>query len=223
MSAYEAFGIQITFPEEVLTPVIRKMLEKGWYEVEEANAIRHNLRDGDRVLEIGGGVGFLATLCSSIIGSENVITVDANPRSIPIIQKNLQDNAHSKAKVIHGAVIESPKDKVVDFFIPESFWSAALTEPEGQFISRVSVPILDFNDLINKYQPTVLIIDVEGEERNYFRLDIPSRTRLIILELHPKKYPAIIIGDIFQRLAAQRFFYQPRGSHGAVVVFEKSE
>lgn len=55
MPAYTLGDLLISLPEKMLTPSIRRMLDKGWYEIEEAKALRAHLRDGDRVLELGGG------------------------------------------------------------------------------------------------------------------------------------------------------------------------
>lgn len=221
MPAYALGDLQISIPEEMLTPSIRRMLDKGWYEIEEAKALRIHLRDGDRVLELGGGAGFLATLAASRVGAKNVTTVEANPEMVPIIKANLDRNGQADVTVIHGVVSEETKQTDIDFFVPEDFWAATTLNTNPSRTRVVTVASVQLSDLLKRYQPTVLIVDVEGAEREYFTNDMLADVRLIIIELHPDQYERWVIGKIFSRLAKQGFTYQPRGSHGAVVVFER--
>lgn len=221
MPAYTLGDLLILLPEKMLTPSIRRMLDKGWYEIEEAKALRAHLRDGDRVLELGGGAGFLAALSASRVGAKNVTTVEANPEMVPIIEGNLARNGQADATIIHGVVSEEPKQSAVDFFVPEDFWAATAINTNQSRKRVISVPSVQLSDLLERYQPTVLIVDVEGAERDYFINGLPSGVRLIVIELHPDQYERWVIGEMFSRLAQQGFIYQPRGSHGAVVVFEK--
>ncbi|WP_068306043.1 FkbM family methyltransferase [Pararhodobacter sp. CCB-MM2] len=221
MPSYSLGDIQLVLPDALLTPLIQRMLEKGWYEVEEAKALRAHLRDDDRVLELGGGAGFLATLCALKVGAQNVATVEANPTMLPIIRENLERNGQGGADVLHGAVLSSSGLATTDFYIPEAFWAATLEQSGKGAVRQVSVPVWPLSDLLQRYAPTVLIVDVEGAEKDYFEGMLPSGLRLIVIELHPDAYARDIIGVLFARLAAQGFIYQPKGSQGAVVVFER--
>ena len=46
----------------VITPAIREAILAGRFEAEEASQIPQIVRPGDRVLEIGAGIGFISTL-----------------------------------------------------------------------------------------------------------------------------------------------------------------
>lgn len=221
MPSFDLSGIRITLPDTMLTPTIRRMLEKGWYENEEAKALKAHLRADDSVLELGGGAGFLATLCARKVGAANVVTVEANPDMLPVIRQNLADNGQAAATVIHGSVFATSDCDTAAFFVPEAFWAATSKTTGATASRRITVPVLLLDDLLKTYRPTVLIVDVEGAEEDYFLSALPLQLRLIVMELHPDRYPPESIRALFMRLAAQDFTYQPKGSHGSVVVFTR--
>lgn len=218
---FQHFDIKFFLPDSLLTPTIREMLENGWYEVEEANAVQALLRPGDKVLELGGGAGFLAALCGRKVGAANVVTVEANPKMIPLIKRNLAANGQSAITVVHGAVLASPERSTATFFVTKAFWAAASKKPTALASEQITVPALALDSLLERYNPSVLIVDVEGAEEDFFLTLLPENLRLIIIELHPENYPPKTIRSIFARLADQQFTYETKGSHGPVVVFAR--
>lgn len=222
MAQFELNGRKLYVPDEILTPSIRRMFEKGWYEIEEFKAIKAHLVGTDSVLELGSGVGYLATICSDIVGSEQVTTVEANPDMIPIIQHNLGVAGHSNTKVINGVAVETQRGETEEFYVPPAFWASSRKKREGTGHKQVSVPSFALRTLIDEVSPTVLIVDVEGAEDEFFFFDLPSELRLVIIELHPVHYPQSAINALFLRLLGQGFGYEVNGSHGAVVVFKRN-
>jgi predicted transcriptional regulator len=73
----------------------------------------------------------------------------------------------------------------VDFYITPAFWASSLVKPASGEYSKVTVPALDKNEVINSIKPTALIVDIEGGEIEFFQdLDLTSVNK-IILEIHP--------------------------------------
>ncbi|HET9067567.1 MAG TPA: FkbM family methyltransferase, partial [Amaricoccus sp.] len=74
----------MTFPLDpsVVTPAIRAAILSGRFEAEEASQIPRIVRPGDRVLEIGAGIGFISTLLSRQPRVARVVAVEANPNLI---------------------------------------------------------------------------------------------------------------------------------------------
>jgi hypothetical protein len=73
-------------------PSIRNGLYKGGYESAERQFLMKHLNPRDRVLEIGGGIGFVGLLAASIAGKGNVLTYEANPALEPTIRANHAQN-----------------------------------------------------------------------------------------------------------------------------------
>ena len=78
----QAAGVVIPFDPQVITPAICQAIIEGRFEAEEASQIPRIVRPGDRVLEIGAGIGFISTLLSRQRRVSRVIAVEANPHLI---------------------------------------------------------------------------------------------------------------------------------------------
>lgn len=222
MSTFSLNGLKMTLPDALMTAPIRKMIDNGWYEIDEMKALKLNLLPDDRFLEVGGGMGYIAALSARRVGASQVTTVEANPEMVPIIRQNLVANGFPEVDIRHGVVVAEKTQEYAEFFLPRSFWAASLN-PKGLNGSpkSIQVPTLSMTELIEEIQPTFLMIDVEGAESDFFMSQLPAALRVIVLELHQDKYPRHVIRDIFRRLDQQDFIYQPKGSHGAVVCFER--
>lgn len=222
MTTFSLSGLELSLPEALLTEPIKNMIDNGWYEIEEMRALRAHLRSDDTFLEIGGGMGYIAALCARTISAERVTTVEPNPEMIPTLRKNLADNGFDAAAVLHAVVVPEITAQTETFYLPHSFWAASVSEigMEGAY-QAVTVPAISLADLLEEKQPTVLMVDAEGAEAEFFKSNLPDVLRLIVLELHPDKYPLSAIREIFQRLDHNGFVYQPKGSQGAVVCFER--
>ena len=71
---------------------VRSALFKGTYEDNERRLVRGLLKPGDRVLEIGTGIGLVSLVCAKICGAGNVLSYEANPQLERIIRKNYELN-----------------------------------------------------------------------------------------------------------------------------------
>lgn len=221
MAVFTINGIHLTVPETLLTPTIERMLEKGWYEVEEYRALKAHLLPGDSVLELGSGIGYLASVCARTVGARNVTTVEANPDLLAIIERNLAANGAQEVTLLHGVVVAGPKATDATFHVSDAFWSATHKQVQDAGATRITVPALDFESLLETCQPTVLIADVEGAEEDFFQAPLPPDLRLIIVELHPHHYAPSTVRALFSRLHDQDFTYHTKGSSGSVIVFAR--
>lgn len=222
MATFSLNGLEMTLPDALMTAPIRKMIDNGWYEIDEVKALKMNLRPEDRVLEIGGGMGYIAAMSARTVGASQVTTVEANPEMVPVIRRNLEANGFPEVDIRHGVAVAKKGQGHAEFFLPRSFWAASIN-PQGLkgAPKSIEVPTLSMTELIEETQPTFLMIDVEGAEADFFMSRLPATLRVIVLELHQNKYPRHVIRDIFRRLDQQDFVYQPNGSHAAVVCFER--
>ena len=77
------------FPDDpaILRGRIRKLLRQNAYEAKESEAALRVVREGDRVIELGGGVGYMSTLVASKRNVASVHSFEANPNLIPYIRR----------------------------------------------------------------------------------------------------------------------------------------
>lgn len=221
MPEFELRGVRLALPDALATPKIVRKLESGQYEGVEARAATMRLRPGNRVLELGGGMGYLGCLCAGIAGAENLVTVEANPRMLPVIRANLDRNGHGAARVIHGAVTgDGAEGETLTFRLGRAFWGSSIAG-DGKAGDLVEVPLLRIGALLREHRPHVVIMDIEGAEQHLFDAPWPGHVRFVMMELHPGRYPDTVIRRIFDTMSASGLTYDPGASSGGVVGFRR--
>ncbi|MGR3323101.1 MAG: FkbM family methyltransferase [Pseudooceanicola sp.] len=221
MPEYELNGVRLALPEALATPKIRRKLEAGKYEGFEARAAAMRVRKGFRVLELGGGMGYVGSVCAGITGGGNVVTVEANPDMLPVIRANFDRNGHTDATLVHGAVTgDGAEGETLEFRRGKAFWGASIAE-DGQGGDLVQVPLLRIGTLLAEHRPHVVIMDIEGAEQHLFDAPWPGHVRFVMMELHPARYPDTVIKRIFDCMSASGMTYDPRASSAGVVSFRR--
>ncbi|MEL6681936.1 MAG: FkbM family methyltransferase [Pseudomonadota bacterium] len=183
----ETNGVKVPFVETIITSAIAGPMRRNRYEGAESDALRRILKPGDRVLELGAGVGLLSSVAAQNPDVTQVVAVEANPALIPMIKETHKLNNLTQVEVLHGiAAAQDAPD--TSFYVREHFWSSSI-EPDSRPYDHVAnVPVLNVHRLIEKYKPTVLVCDIEGGEYDLFDDIDLSGLRAIIIEFHPRVY-----------------------------------
>ncbi len=223
MPRYEVNGILLEISNAHLSPSLKDALKIGKYERQELFAIRTHLRPDDTVLEVGTGIGYLAIEAARVVGGQNLTTVEANPKLFDNIRSNFALNGIDDITLLNFAVLAGPGPDRVRFHIPKAFHAASLHGAKIPFARKIKVNSAALNDLLVVRKATVLICDAEGAEVDYFFTPLPAQLRLIILEVHPRRYGEAEIEAIFTRLAALGFRYELDGSKWPVVCFLRED
>ena len=216
-------GLRLEIPDALIDRTLRDALVSERYEWQEARALQRHLQPSDRVLELGAGCGLLAAVAAGIVGSESVVTVEPNPDMGPVVARTMTLNGLDPVTVLPVAVVAGGTGEPVTFFVRRAFWSASLDERRVPSERAIRVPTRGLAELLAEHRPTVLIVDTEGGELDLFPTPLDSELRLIIVELHPKRYGSAGVKRIFDALSEMGFAYCPPGSQGYVVVFERVE
>lgn len=222
MPEYHLNGVTLAVPEEMLNPRIAAKLQSGGYEGHEANAVLQRVRAGNRVLELGSGLGYIAALAAGIAGPENVATVEANPAMIPVIRANLARNGFDAVEVLHGAVTGLDEAEAeVTFEQKPSFWAGRVAEEGADPASVVRVPVLRLDALLARFRPNVVIMDIEGAEAHLFERIWPRHVKSVMMELHPGQYPDTVIKKIVDCMSRSGLTYDPGPSRGRIIGFRR--
>lgn len=174
--------IALVAKHPAISPEMRHILYFNLYEVPELEILRRTLEPTDRVLEVGGGIGFLSTYLARICGDRNVTTVEANPDLEPIIRRNHTLNGVAPNLILAAATCDAQRDTVT-LFLADHFWS---TSTVRQDVKKTVVPTVNLNRLIDDLMPNYVILDVEGAEVEMapaLRLDGVEK---LLIELHPQ-------------------------------------
>ena len=160
---------------------VRSAIFKGTYETHELKLIEKILLRGDRVLEIGTGVGVVSAAATKLCGEGMVFSYEANERLESVIRCNYELNGWSP-NLVMKAVTSDGRD--IQLYRDENIVSSSLydrgLELEENLVKSVALP-----EVFESVQPDVLIMDVEGAEDELLPLKCVSSVREIVVEMHP--------------------------------------
>lgn len=221
MAEYEIAGLSLAVPDALITPRLAAKLASGRYEADEARAALMRLRPGQRVLELGAGIGYIACLCARVTAPDHVTAVEANPALIPVIRDNLARNGAGAAGLLHGAVGGGAGEATLAFDAARSFWAGRLADAASATARITAVPHLTISELMARTRPDLVIMDIEGAEAHLFDAPWPAHVRHVMMELHPDRYPDRVIRRIVDCLSASGLTYDPGPSRGRILCFRR--
>lgn len=222
MAEYEIDGLRLAVPEALLNERIAAKLASGGYEAQEAHAAAMRLKPGQRVLELGAGIGYIASICARVTGPENVTTVEANSAMLPVIRANLERNGFGAVTLIHGAVGGMAGGGApLAFDAGRSFWAGRIAEEGAASQALSEVPHLGLGALLAQSRPHVVIMDIEGAEANLFEAPWPMHVRHVMMELHPGRYGDAVIQRIVDCMSTSGLTYDPGPSRGRILCFRR--
>jgi|GEM_PF-6079550 FkbM family methyltransferase len=177
-------GFKIDTNNKFFDLSLRKMFLYQQYEWKELSILEKTIEINDKILEMGTGMGVTAMFAASIVGVKNVITFEVNPELIPVIKKNFELNGMNIHLEHKALVSDSEAGLKKKFYFDSDFLSgSALSNPLDKEI--VYVDSERFLSVLEKEKPSYLIIDIEGEESELFKIKLPNCIKKICVEVHP--------------------------------------
>ncbi|WP_133489337.1 FkbM family methyltransferase [Aliiroseovarius marinus] len=225
MPQFKLDGLILKIPRKCMNDNIRVAMDRGGYEKNESQALKRHLKPGDRVLDLGGGAGFVALQAARIVGAENVTAVEASADMSKAIGANAVKNGFAEMQVVQGAVVpDGFTDDTVTFEVLPGFWASSISEggeKTRKASKLVTVPALKFGDLQRRAQPTVISMDIEGAELDLASCAWWPETRIVIMEIHPERYGSHALRQLIKDMFSNGFGWMPWGTRGSVLVFER--
>ena len=220
MRSFTLRGLTLHLPEAALKGNLERALSSGRYENHEADALLLHLRPGDRLLDLGAGLGFICALAAGVLGEASVFGVEAGPETVKLARRNLAANGFPGVKLMRGAVVGTGEGEV-EFGQRPAFWASALQGPEGwpEMAQVIRVPARPIGKLLAKFAPTVISCDIEGGELEVLTQPLPG-VRLVVVETHPQVYGPEGVAQISEALKAQGFV-AAEGAKADTLVFRR--
>lgn len=220
MRSFTLRGLTLFLPEAALKGNLERALSSGRYENHEADALLLHLRSGDRVLDLGAGLGFICALAAGVLGEDAVMGVEAGPETVKLARRNLAANGFDGVKVLKGAVVGKGEGQV-EFGQRPAFWASALEGPDGwpENAEVIRVSARPLGKLLAKFAPTVISCDIEGGELGVLTEPLPG-VRLVVVETHPQVYGPGGVAQIVAALRAQGF-EEAEGAKKDTLVFRR--
>lgn len=217
----EHFGIRLRIDPEFMSPKLMDVIREGRYETPEARKIGKIAQQGDVILEIGAGIGFMTALMLKNPAVERVVSFEANPLLIPKIQRTLDDNGIGGQRFeLHNAILGAEDSGTIDFHIHQDFWASSLRKTTAT-IQSFPIPLVSFDKTIKTVRPTVIVCDIEGGEKALFSTCDLAGVRSVYLELHQRVIGPAGMRDVFQAFHDRGFHYDQNHSSGAIVLFSR--
>ncbi|TIU25248.1 MAG: FkbM family methyltransferase, partial [Mesorhizobium sp.] len=98
------------------------------------------------------------------------------------------------------------------FYVRKDLWMSSMDKDQGPYEREMRIVSTNIDDFIVQHAANVLVMDIEGAERELLQhAKLPGIER-VYLELHDHLYGLDGIRDITQALALKGYAYDPRGS-----------
>ncbi len=221
-------GVKVPVDPAVLSPAIIKSLRLGKYESPRLKCLAGMIEAGDRIIDIGGGIGFLAAWMALEGRAETIVSIDGHPGV-----QAYADQLHRLNGVTvtnRNAVVATVKaGPIATFYISDDLWSSSTIPGVREQAAVVEIPVLSFADLAAEYRPNMLVIDLEVM-REYLRpeatsgpieaMDLTGVDKVVVhLPIHLAGQRGI--KRVFDFFSAQDFYYNIDHSRLAVVLFSR--
>ena len=209
-------GVDLPVSADFVSPKIEEAIRLERYEHAELHALRNIIEQGDVIMEVGAGIGFLSTYCAKDSRVKSVTAYEANPVMHEVIKTTFERN-RVNVEFIGAAVGRSYQN--LPFYIADEFWASSFFPTKNAKL--IDLPVIPFCEELKRTDPTVLVMDIEGAELEALQGCDLSGVRNVILELHPSKYRQIGVKRILDLLSSAYLSYDCRFSNRNVVLFTK--
>ena len=214
-------GVKLNINHKNITPELRNFFYNESYEGDEIRILRKCLTGKDVVLEIGAGIGFLSAYCAKITGSRNVYAYEANPSMIEKIEQTYRLN--NLSPTLKNAVLTS-RPGSIKFFLEKNFWSSSSIK-RSYNAECIEVPGLDVNEEIKEINPSLLIVDIEGGEKDLLpKINFDkNQIKKILIEIHPDIIGSFEASKLLAYLFSKGFCLDFECGSLKVLLFKKAD
>ncbi len=219
MKEIKHVGVRIPLDESIFSETLLEAILTGKYERKEAAELGKIIEPGERILEIGGGIGFMSTLAARHPNTASVRVFEANPNLIPFIQKIHALNGVDNVEVFNAVLVNTPASDTTEFYLRENFWASSLSPKPFGYKSVVNVPVKSFSAQVDEYRPTLIVCDIEGGEHDLFLNANLAGVNKIYVEIHQRVLGRKGIKSLFDAFSARNFHYDQWHSSGSVILF----
>lgn len=184
-------GVQMIIDPSIDNGVELSLFETGTYEKGTIQLLEKYLQKGSAFLDIGANIGLMSVIASKQVGTNGIVyAVEANPKTVPILQANIDLNNCKNVEVIPIALSDTSGTAVL-FENWEVNRGGASLISQSKEEQGLEVKMERLDDLFDENTPVQLVkIDVEGFEpqvirggMNWFRKQQP----VFIIEVSEKR------------------------------------
>jgi FkbM family methyltransferase len=184
-------GVEVMVDDAWASPSVRAALRSGSYEWAERKVLAATLLPDDTYLELGCGIGLLATLAAARVGDRNVVAIEANPVIADVARETASRNGHA-IEIRNVVLLKDPVEADAFFYLRPDFRESSLSplptvqrdDESPEVLHRIQVPTVDAYETIASLGASYLMVDIEGGEMDLLRLSLPDCVVTICVDLH---------------------------------------
>lgn len=213
-------GVEMLIDPSIDNGVELSLFETGTYEKGTIQLLEKYLKAGSAFLDIGANIGLMSVLASKYVGGNGVVyAVEANPKTVSILQANIDLNACKNVELIPVALSDTSGTALLFENWEVNRGGASLISQSSEE-QGIEVKMERLDDLFDENTPIHLVkIDVEGFEpqvirggMNWFQKQQP----IFIIEVSEKREkevgpsPAEVMELV--RTIGEYSFYKQKGT-----------
>src|SRR5438093_7644969 len=147
-----------------MSPQVERTVSRGRYEQDEFRLIERLVCAGEVVVEVGAGLGLVSAYCAKRLGSSRVFAYEANPDLEACIRETYALNEVQPTLEMCAVGADAGK---VTLFRSEDLWASSVLRPSGK-VRPVEVPVKALSVVVQIARATLIIVDVDGAERQVY-------------------------------------------------------
>lgn len=215
-------SVEVALDDPRLNERTRDALRRGRYEFKEREIARRLLQPGDRVVELGAGMGVVSLTIAKALGDDAVLGFEANPAILELARENLARNGSRMTirQAIASPRVLAEETPFIEFFALKSF-EASSTRQTSPSQKPILVPALPLEDVVAEHRANAMVFDIEGfEEEIILNFDFAGIEKLMF-EIHPKKLGREKTLALVANLESKGLFLRHDLVFGDVIAFDR--
>ncbi len=178
---------------------LRRALTRGRYERHKTRQLRNRIEPNDVVLDVGTGIGLTALYAAGMVGADNVLCVEPDPRAAALARRNFALNRQS-ISLLEAAAAPAGAPERMDFHLNEALGRSSL-KPRAGTVETLSVATLDVAPMLRERDVSALCVDVEGSECDLLEgIEDFADVRVLLLRINEQALGYGRANRLFERL-----------------------
>ncbi len=185
----ECHGVKVP-DSPMMTPQRAERINAAQYEGQEIAGALAVIKAGDKVLEMGAGLGLVGAIAAKNGQPSQVMSFEANPNLIEHIEALYKLNGVGGLITLRNEVLISAPDApaTMPFHVRNSYLGSSLIDTDRRATTQADVPTASYTQVHETFQPDVILMDIEGGELEFLRHASLEGVRAIVVEFHPEAY-----------------------------------
>ena len=127
---------------------LRRALTRGRYERHKTRQLRNRIEPNDVVLDVGTGIGLTALYAAGMVGADNVLCVEPDPRAAALARRNFDLN-RQPISLLEAAAAPAGAPERMGFHLNEALGRSSL-KPRAGTVETLSVATLDVAPMLRE-------------------------------------------------------------------------